>query len=201
MQDSSDRSHDQLWDRYYDQLWHPDSWAINADNLRHAAEMLFRLHSASRAEDGEPIHELDTELDGPATLLLGYAMENAIKGLLIKEKRMASVGAKTKPHGWNAHSLVELINQTSVTLDKGDELVLGNLTAFIVWAGKYPVSKTPEANAKGFILPEQFDGTNSSPCENMPPRALNPESRRKTDRLLNLLVERIREGGPKLSPL
>lgn len=198
MQDSSDRSDDHLWDRYYDHLWHPDSWAINADNLRHAAEMLFRLHSASRAEDGEPIHELDTELDGPATLLLGYAVENAIKGLLIKELGLVSVGVEKKVRGWNQHSLVELIKQTSVTLDKGDELVLGNLAAFVVWAGKYPVAKTPKAKSNGFILPEQFDGTNSSPCENMPPRALNPESRRKADRLLNLLVERIREGGPKL---
>jgi hypothetical protein len=57
---------------------------MSAEKLHHAAGLLFSAYEQSQDETGEPIEFDDVEMDGPATLLYSYAMENAIKGYLVK---------------------------------------------------------------------------------------------------------------------
>src|SRR5437867_726837 len=74
--------------KWYDQAWSADNWAASAGNLWRAAQVLFLAYESSTDENGEPVRPEDMELNVPATLLFGYATENAIKALLIKKRKL-----------------------------------------------------------------------------------------------------------------
>src|SRR5258706_16474775 len=97
--------------RLFDECWTPLAWARTAENLRRAAAILFSVYNSSRAENGEPLNEEDIAMDAPATLLFGYALENAIKGYLVKTKNISRSNYNKVP-GWSAHDLTRLLEIT-----------------------------------------------------------------------------------------
>ncbi len=169
---------------------------MSAENLYRAADVLFSAYRASTAENGEPINFEDTELNIPATLLYGYAIENAIKGTLIKKLGLNQDDCKKLPE-WHKHDLVSLFNKAQVqTPDKkqNEEFrrLLVILTAQILWAGKYPATFKLVNGNKGFFLPEQWE-YESVKTKNMPPSTVNILMRQKLKQLFGLLINQIRE--------
>jgi hypothetical protein len=63
-----------------DVMWDPKLWNCYADTLKYAADVLFSRWDANKT--GRKSEDID--LDRPATLLYGYALEIAIKALVLK---------------------------------------------------------------------------------------------------------------------
>ena len=195
----------EIHDVWFKRTWSASSWAARAGNLWRAADILFSAYQASTAEDGEPINCEDTELNIPATLLYAYAIENAVKGTLIKKLKLSPSDYENLS-GWRRHDLVVLFNKAEIqTLDKEQKKeyrhLLVILTAQILWAGKYPSTFEPANGNKGFFLPEQRE-YESVKTTNMPPSTVNIEMREKLKRLFRLLINEIYEDSQtKLAPV
>jgi hypothetical protein len=185
---------EEIHDLWFRRKWSASSWATSALNLWRAADILYSAYQASTAEDGEPINCEDTELNIPATLLYAYAIENAVKGTLIKKRNLSPGDCKKFP-GWHQHDLVVLFNEAKIqTLDdeqkKEYRRLLVILTAQIQWAGKYPSTFELANGNKGFLLAEQWE-YESVKTTNMPPSKVNILMREKLEKLFRYLVNEI----------
>jgi len=138
----------------------PGSWKSASLKLRHAASRLrelqhdaiLRILERGRAEfeagemregitklEGQELqdHE-DTQLSSIYLFLMGYAIENLLKGILILRHpeyfkptgEMTSIGT---------HKLVSLCQRCGIQLLDEESTLLDKLTTYIRWAGRYPV--------------------------------------------------------------
>jgi hypothetical protein len=186
----------EIHDVWFKRTWSAISWATNAKNLWRAADILFSAYQASTAEDGEPINCEDTELNIPATLLYAYAIENAVKGTLIKKLKLSPSDYEQLP-GWRIHDLVVLFNKAEIQTIEYEQKkeyrhLLKILTAQILWAGKYPSTFDPANGNRGFFLSEQCE-YESVKTKNMPPSTVNIEIRHRLKILFRLLINEIYE--------
>jgi len=144
----------------------PGSWRSKSRMLRHAASRLrelqhdaiLRMHARGRAEFeaggmGEGIAKLegqelqdheDAELGSIYLLLMGYAIENLIKGILmLRHKEYFKPTGEITSIG--THKLVSLCQQCGIQLLGEESTLLDKLIKYIRWAGRYPVPlKTKE---------------------------------------------------------
>lgn len=174
----------------FKQKQHPDSWAMSAQILVRASEVLFSAYLASTTPEGEPLEPDDMRLNQPATLLYGYAMENAIKARIIEEKGWSEDNCEGRKE-LNSHDLENLLAKTSLKPDVTEEqkLLLKTLSQYVLWAGRYPASFDFKGK-NGFIQAKQYDHA-SGECENMPPTPLDSVMKSKLDSLLQLLLKGI----------
>ena len=187
---------EEIHDVWFKRKWSASSWASSALNLWRAADILFSAYQASTAEDGEPINCEDTELNIPATLLYAYAIENALKGTLIKKLKLTP-GDCQKMAEWHRHDLVGLFGKAKIQkLDaeqkKEYRRLLAILTAQIQWAGKYPSTFELSNGNKGFLLAEQWE-YKSVKTANMPPSKVNVVMRHKLENFREHLIKEIYE--------
>src|ERR1700722_11223334 len=164
--------------KYFEQINARD-WLRSADSLWQAGDLLFADYRASTDDDGVPVHAGNIALNTPATLLYGYSMENILKGLLVKKFQLKPNEYKGRS-GWKMHNLTLLFKQTGS--DCGDhesqaqyQMLLKTLSAFIVWAGRYPVP---------FEIPAALDGF----------FPLRPETRSVLEKLYELLRAELWDG-------
>lgn len=129
-----------------------DAWGRFADGLRTAAEVLWTTRSQARDHSGEPVEPQNEQLDTPATMLYGFALENLIKGYLIKKHGGFSKARSSHGVAWSRHRIHDLATATGFSLDDNQRLLLKSLEAFIRWAGRYPVPLKREE----FTLPKQY---------------------------------------------
>lgn len=175
---------EQVFDRDKNDPW---AWAATAERLHRAAVLLFRAHLNSRTPEGEPLEIEDTELDLPATLLFGYALEAAIKGYLIKRPGEFEKARDTYP-AWGSHQLRELAAATGLPLTKEQKLLLPSAQAYVLWAGRYPISKE-----KGqFTLKKQLWSG-----KYMPPMPLDTGTVAILEPFFQALIEDLRKPKPK----
>jgi hypothetical protein len=187
---------EEIPDIWFKRTWSASSWAANANNLWRAADILFSAYQASTAEDGEPINCEDTELNIPATLLYAYAIENALKGTLIKKLKLSPQDCRGLPE-WHKHNLAALFDKIEIQTIENEQKkeyrhLLKILTAQILWAGKYPSTFEPANGNRGFFLPEQCE-YESVKTKNMPPSTVNIEMRHRLKTLFRLLINEIYE--------
>lgn len=140
----------------------PSSWKRKAARLKYAADRLFDLYDKSRtrflerfteeAESGKgpveawhaaPESELGKEIADIGLLteycvLMGYAIENLLKGIL-----MGAHPEYFKPDAKitdvRSHNLISLCKRCSLPFTSDEEDLLKRLTEHIEWVGKYPV--------------------------------------------------------------
>ena len=141
----------------------PEEWGATAWNLRTAANVLFEAYGETwEGPGGEPIHPENEHLDSPATMLYGWAMENMIKGYLVKKHSGFEQARAAKQSEWNGHKLSGLALATGLSLTPEQQLLLRNLEAFIVWAGRYPIPMKWEH----YTIPKQYmSGDHIRPTE------------------------------------
>ncbi|KRP89237.1 hypothetical protein AOQ73_26830 [Bradyrhizobium pachyrhizi] len=142
---------------------HPVGWLLSAERLRDAAEIImrhevaqeipyFRAHSeaveqamAEAYSEGRDAGVVEVRAlppnYPPAQLLYAYAIENALKGLivanspgLIDEQRLSGE--------LQSHDLTKLEAKANFPVHVQEGPVLEALSKLSIWAGRYPVART-----------------------------------------------------------
>jgi hypothetical protein len=143
----------------------PFAWRSIARRLKHAADRLYDLyHDASlriinrvldevrRENQASPSRAIgpkeltgqelvdawDGELIGVYWLLMGYSIENLLKGILMA-KHPGYFMTDEKMKGINTHDLPSLCDCCGIVISSAERTLLGKLQVYIVWMGKYPV--------------------------------------------------------------
>jgi hypothetical protein len=139
----------------------PSSWRRKAARLKYAADCLFERYEAARtrllqrfskeeggtgitstwatapeAEFGKDV--TDISLITEYSLLMGYALENLLKGILMAQHpEYFKPGEKITDV--RSHNLLSLCKRCSLTVSAAEEDILKKLTDHTEWIGKYPV--------------------------------------------------------------
>ncbi len=125
-------------------LLHPGIWVLEARRLRSAADLIFAAYLADLAafEHGQPPSSLDhLELVMPASLLYGLAVENLLKAIILKNVKPAATRRRLPEWPSDGHDLEKLASRAIVTLNDCERDMLRRLSAFVRWAGRYPIPK------------------------------------------------------------
>jgi hypothetical protein len=140
---------DRMFERNKDD---PEEWGATAWNLRTAADVLFEAYGEIWEPDGEPVHLENQNLDSPASMLYGGALENMIKGYLIEKHGGFEQARAAHQCAWDRHQLSRLAAATGVPLSHDQLLLLRSLESFVVWAGRFPIPMRRDQ----FTIPRQF---------------------------------------------
>ena len=123
---------------YESQEISPAGWLFSAATLRAAAKRLDWLERPP-AED-EPVSFVREY-----RLLMGLSFENLLKGIIVAQRlRRAETDSFT---GIFHHKLSKLVNEIDTAqfkLSLDEVVTLDRLTAYIEWAGRYPIPKKAE---------------------------------------------------------
>ncbi len=143
----------------------PISWTSVSLGLKHAADRLYDLqHDAtlrrikraieehgkvrdadrSRKLEGEELEDfLDSQMISVYYLLMGYAIENLLKAILmIQHPEYFKPDAKLADIG--SHILVGLCKQCGISVQHEEVELLNKLTTYVVWQGRYPIPLQPD---------------------------------------------------------
>lgn len=137
----------------------PFSWLFRSENLKRAADHLFEIyHTAStrsmeqfvaevkagmreggRVLEGQELEDLlNSELVTIYLMLMGYSIENLLKGKLLQQNPQF-FKPTNKMDDFNKHDLIDLANRVGFKLTKSERAILKELTNYILWQGKYPI--------------------------------------------------------------
>lgn len=184
--DTTDKtmSDKELNDYTFLQYASPVSWRFKAKGLRHAADRLYSLYHEGFTRDhnnflinGPKEGELsdedktnlwDSMMISEVFLLISYAIENLLKGLLIA-KFPEKITLTSKINLGN-HDLDSIAKRCNLNLSLRQIDVLQSLELTIKWAGKYPIPL--DANdirygaSRGFTF-EELEEENRSKYQEM----------------------------------
>lgn len=117
----------------------PNNWRLWAETLKRAADNVYESSPLGIKKNRErhPYDHRDYFLVNVYYLLMGYALENLLKGLLIMQdsKDYVQQGKFTK----KTHKIAELFKDCGLEADKNINDLLEKLTRHIEWMGRYPV--------------------------------------------------------------
>ncbi len=147
---------DHLFERNKDQ---PEAWLTTATNLKKAADILFAECPEGWTLDGEPINPDKLFVLAPASMLYGFALENAVKGFVIEKCGSFDKAMNANEKAWKGHHLQSLAQATGLSLTQEQSRLLASVEALICWAGRYPVAMKWEK----FTLNSQLNADNNTP--------------------------------------
>jgi HEPN domain-containing protein len=138
---------------YYNQfVTAPELWKFRAGELAHAAEVLYQRAISARdnlikqqPKSGSPEARsllADMSMEQTAYMLAGFAIENAIKGILFKQIGGDPSDSRAKKYT-RTHDLKDLAKKIT-NVGQGYDGLLEKLTEFIVWLGRYPRPIKPD---------------------------------------------------------
>lgn len=82
----------------------------------------------------------------PASLLMGLAIENMSKALLVQayaaRGEAVVVNGRLLQRLTSGHAVVDLLKEAAVELDQNERDLVDRLRESVIWAGRYPVPKT-----------------------------------------------------------
>ena len=140
------------------------------------------IGSGRYLEGQELQDEWDVMLVDVYRLLIGYAVENLLKAILMVTHPEYFMESGKMKH-LNSHNLASLCKRCGIEISKEERDILDKLTRYIVWLGKYPV---PLDSAK--MLPQKReDGTWEDKRESFRGRALQEELNAIWDKILKVL--------------
>jgi hypothetical protein len=141
----------------------PVSWLLSAERLQDAAEVILRHEQqfevsyfqayeeaqqkavAEAYADGQTAGVAEIEARPPnyppAQLLYAFAIENALKGLIVASKPHL-INDEKLSRALTSHDLIALAREAEFTVHREEEVVLKALSELSVWAGRYPVART-----------------------------------------------------------
>lgn len=122
-------------EQFHRQADHSRTWELKAAELEYAAEVLwnrqlidFPLQLSKKTAPPAAI--------GVVLMLYGLAIENLAKAIVV------AAGSPLDKNGrisFKKHNLAELVRSAGIRMTSKDESLLNKLTAFVEWAGRYPV--------------------------------------------------------------
>jgi hypothetical protein len=134
----------------------PSNWLTCAERLRDAAEVIFKSEASREVEyrhayavavdeankgDGKADIQCDPPNYLPGQMLRAFAVENALKGLIVAGDPSLKDGTKLNDLiSRNGHDLVDLAKRANFALDYEEVRVLAALSALGEWAGRYPTA-------------------------------------------------------------
>jgi hypothetical protein len=115
-----------------------NAWLVWADTLWEAAKLLRPASQPSKLPDGT---ELMVSTAAVYAMLLGYTLECTLKGLWVKQgHKIVEGGRYIDVPGVGSHRLLELAKAVGVTATEQEFDAVNRLSAFVRFAGRYPVS-------------------------------------------------------------
>ena len=169
---------DEISRYFYRRGWQSgESWYCRAISLKTAADLVFEAHldaikrlRSDRTSDRREFYTASTAISRDPKLMLfpvymllmGYALENAMKGIIITRTCLIDPqsicgsdlssfqfpfnGKGQKKH-ITKHGLVDLCNAKVMSLTFGPDeiMIIKKLDEYIIWKGRYSVSKKYEA--------------------------------------------------------
>jgi hypothetical protein len=129
----------------------PHNWLASAEELKRGSDLL----RATWMEEAQSMHQrfqayMAGEFDrpwepwvgGPAMTLAAFALENALKGLMIAERPELVQPSVEQPEilfdpQVRTHDLVQLATRAGVQLSSEERTLLARLSEFAEWAGRY----------------------------------------------------------------
>ena len=116
----------------------PFAWLMQARTLKHAGDRMMELFTPVwRTHD---VACEDFGLAGVALTQYGFALENALKGLLIHHDPPIAASGRFKWPVSGPHELVELGQKAGMTWDSDTTLFVDCLKEQMVWHGRYPTT-------------------------------------------------------------
>lgn len=136
---------------------HNGSWKMSALTLLRASDKIYEDYIAANQRErerditetqesqelhGQELEDLwDMQLYPVYLLLVGYAVENLIKGIIFSRDPNLLVSGEKLSNNHTNHSLVDLFKKTGLSMDDDIEEILIGLRQFIVWKGRYSIPK------------------------------------------------------------
>jgi hypothetical protein len=128
-----DSSHELLGNAWW-------AWMVWVFTLEETAECIGQNYSHIK-RSGEVVMPLALCV---RAMLLGYAIECALKGLWVKSgHKIVAVGKYVGVAGTKDHDLTQLARAVGFSPTAAEANVLRRLSKFVRFAGRYPVSRTP----------------------------------------------------------
>lgn len=147
-EDSTSAPEDEFWNSLLvAHLREPKLWTYHAEALRRAAEVVWEAYRAARFRnldeiDAEALAEsnrwVDNRLDLPFQMLAGLAIEALAKALYLKKHSPGSWSVDSLKKKLKSHSSLNLLDQCGILLVDSDRDLIGRLTDFVEWRGRYP---------------------------------------------------------------
>ena len=136
----------------------PESWRRNAHTLRRAADSVYAsmAPAMSAAVRGEDAPDDELFLTGPYLMLSGMAVENLLKGVLVRRgAEIVEGGQLRRLGGGDGHDLLTLAGRVSQPLAESHKDLLRRLATHVRWGGRYPIP----SRAEQFVTSEREDGS------------------------------------------
>ena len=120
----------------------PTLWVGKSRSLVKASRLLrpqidHFFASASASKAGDPVHD-GHDLAPVFMMLVAFAAENLLKGILIARHPRRVTPAKLTKWEGGGHDLVELAKTAKVTLTPDERTLLLTLSVHAEWLGRYP---------------------------------------------------------------
>ena len=130
------------WDEHFrESETSPGAWLVSALMLKQSSDLLYEayLGDLARLQNEQQPDVQNLGVVGPATTLLGLAFENCLKALIVR-----SLKEDERP-SWSGdgHDLLRLLKDANQNCSNAESDLLLRLSAFVRWAGRYPVPKQP----------------------------------------------------------
>lgn len=124
-----------------EQLWH----------YKKAAELIFKSKNNFDSGDPDLITVERSMMEPQISMLLGYAIENYLKGLWVHQNPKDLNSHECLPHVLKEHDLNKLCAMTKVEPDAAEKELLRILSAYSTWQGRYAIPMSANANAKAWV--------------------------------------------------
>jgi len=134
------------------------TWVSQAAGLKRAADKLFDIYydaslrqinplnyakegqNSTRMLRGDELEDfLDSQLISEYFLLMGFAVENLLKGILLTRYPDILKSNGSLPNTIKTHDLVGLSHKCDLKIEEKEKSLLDKLKIYILWQGKYPV--------------------------------------------------------------
>ena len=120
-------------------------WIYSASSLWRGANVLLEKEKQRKHASGI----LEPHLLRVSLMLVGFAMENLIKGVIAKEEGILKERQEIKePH----HDLLKLFKKIRFSLSPDEEKVVLVVKEYVMWAGRYPIPKKADQIPQSGLL-------------------------------------------------
>jgi hypothetical protein len=129
-----------------------NAWFLKGNELYHSSLILRNIYLDAfpricELESGEVVPNSQSDLlirdlrvFNQSTMLMGMAIENFLKGIIVKEEQVElDVKIKKLPEFLKSHRLIELAKKTGISFNKEEQMVLSKFTESIEFSGRYPI--------------------------------------------------------------
>jgi hypothetical protein len=127
--------------RFEEAAKNPTVWASKSSDLRKAASLLLpdiNAFFASVMRANEPIHLAGDGLASVFMMLMAFAAENLLKGILIARQPDLVTPKNVSKWEGGGHDLIELAKAAEIKLTEDETRLLLTLSLHGKWMGRYP---------------------------------------------------------------